>query len=148
MEARFLNRLVSGKTCRIGAGRQADEAGRNVAEQHFSRCHLIGGDNEHGGVGSTPSCQLLASSFPDYKDRFATFFARCPHPVFAIIQGYGRRMPERPPSAAPMKLPLRAVADVVALVENAAQEALTGLLQELSKMSVMNSAFARQAQAA
>ncbi len=31
--------------------------------------------------------QLLASSFPDYKNRFATFFARRPHPVFAIIQG-------------------------------------------------------------
>jgi hypothetical protein len=129
MEARFLNRLVSGKTCRIGAGRQADEAGRNVAEQHFSRCHLIGGDNE-------------------YKDRFATFFARCPHPVFAIIQGYGRRMPERLPNVAPMRLPLRAAADVVAFVKDAAQEALSGLLHELGKMSVMNSAFIRQAQPA
>jgi hypothetical protein len=47
-----------------------------------------------------------------------------------------------------MKLPLRAVADVVALVENSAQKALTGLLHELSKMSVMNNAFIRQAQAA
>ena len=68
--------------------------------------------------------------------------------MFAIIQGYGRRMPERPLNAAPMKLLLRAVADVVASVENAAQEALTGLLHELSKMSVMSSAFIRQAQAA
>jgi hypothetical protein len=121
---------------------------RKVAEQHFSRCHVIDDDNEYGGIGSTPSFQLLASSFPDYKNRFATFFARRPHPVFAIIESYGRRMPERPPNAAPVKLPWRAVADVLAFFENAAQETLTGLLHELSKMSLMNSAFTRQAQAA
>ena len=40
-----------------------------------------------GGIGSTPSFQLLANSFPDYKDRFETFNARRPHPVFVIIEG-------------------------------------------------------------
>ena len=93
------------------------EAGRKVAQQHCSRCHVIGNYNKYGGIGSTPSFQLLANSFPDYKDRFATFYARRPHPVFVIIEGYGRHMPELPPNAAPVKLPLRAVADVLAFVE-------------------------------
>ena len=62
--------------------------------------------------------QLLASSFPDYKDRFATFFARCPDPLFVISESYGRRLPKLPPNAAPVKLPLRAVAGVLAFVES------------------------------
>ena len=93
------------------------EAGREVAEQHCSRCHVIGDYNKYGGIGSTPSFQLLANSFPDYKERFETFYARRPHPVFVIIEGYGRHMPELPPNAAPVKLPVRAVADVLAFVE-------------------------------
>lgn len=93
------------------------ETGRQVAEQHCSRCHVIGDYNKYGGIGSTPSFQLLANAFPDYRARFETFFVRRPHPVFVIIEGYGRRLPEIPPNAAPVKLPLSAVADVLAFVE-------------------------------
>ena len=110
--------LVALSAVAVPAAADGDgEAGRKVAEQHCARCHVVGDYNKYGGIGSTPSFQLLANSFPDYKDRFETFFARRPHPVFVIIEGYGRHMPELPPNAAPVKLPLSAVADVLAFVE-------------------------------
>jgi mono/diheme cytochrome c family protein len=31
------------------------EAGRKVAEQHCSRCHVVGDYNKYGGIGSTPT---------------------------------------------------------------------------------------------
>jgi hypothetical protein len=74
------------------------EAGRKVAEQHCARCHVVGGYNKYGGIGSTPSFQLLANSFPDYKDRFETFFARRPHPVFVIIEGTADTCPSCRPT--------------------------------------------------
>jgi hypothetical protein len=93
------------------------EVGRTVAEQHCSRCHVVGDYNKYGGIGSTPSFQLLANRFPDYKERFETFFARRPHTAFVSIEGVGRLMPELPPNAAPVTLPMSAVADVLAFVE-------------------------------
>ena len=110
--------LVTLTAVAVPAAAEGDvEAGRKVAEQHCSRCHVVGDYNKYGGIGSSPSFQLLANNFPGYKDRFETFFARRPHPVFVIIEGYGRHMPELPPNAAPVKLPLSAVADVLAFVE-------------------------------
>lgn len=89
--------------------------GRKLAEQHCSRCHIVGDFNKYGGIGSTPSFQSLANNFPDYKERFRTFFARNPHPSFVIIEG--SVPPELPPNAAPVKLPLQAPADLLAFVE-------------------------------
>lgn len=97
---------------------QGDAAqGRKIAEQHCSRCHVIGDYNKYGGIGSTPSFQLLVNQFPDYQERFETFFARRPHPAFVIVEGNERRTEELPPNAAPVKLPSRAVADILAFVE-------------------------------
>jgi mono/diheme cytochrome c family protein len=47
--------------------------GRKIAEQHCSRCHVIGDYNKYGGIGSTPSFQLLANQLPDYRARFEIF---------------------------------------------------------------------------
>jgi mono/diheme cytochrome c family protein len=91
--------------------------GRKIAEQHCSRCHVIGTYNKYGGIGSTPSFQLLANQFPDYRARFEIFFEEHPHPAFVTIEGYGRRMEHLPPNAAPVTLPLAAVADILAFVE-------------------------------
>lgn len=93
------------------------EEGRKVAELHCSRCHVIGDYNKYGGIGSTPSFQLLVNYLPDYIDRFETFFERRPHPNFVIIDGHERFMDHLPPNATPVKLPHRAVADVLAFVE-------------------------------
>lgn len=91
--------------------------GERLAQVHCARCHVIGDYNKYGGIGSTPSFQLLVNAFPDYKARFETFFARRPHPAFVSIEGAGRPNPHLPPNAAPIKLPFEAVADLLAFAE-------------------------------
>lgn len=60
--------------------------GQRLAEKHCSRCHVIGDFNRYGGIGSTPSFQLLAKR-DDWLERFQTFYERRPHPVFVRIPG-------------------------------------------------------------
>ena len=93
------------------------ENGRKIAQSHCARCHVIGDFNKYGGIGSTPSFQLLVKRRPDYRVRFETFFERPPHPAFVTIEGFQRRMPELPVNAAPVTLPLSAVNDILAFVE-------------------------------
>ena len=62
------------------------DAGRKVAIEHCSRCHVIGDYNPRGGIDSTPSFQGLAK-FDDYDVRFQTFYGRRPHPVFVRMEG-------------------------------------------------------------
>ena len=93
------------------------ENGRKIAETHCARCHVIGNYNKFGGIGSTPSFQLLVKRRPDYEARFETFFERPPHPAFVSIKGFGRRMEHLPANAAPVELPLSAVLDIVAFAK-------------------------------
>ena len=90
------------------------ENGRKIAQTHCARCHVIGDYNKFGGIGSTPSFQLLVKRRPDYEARFETFFERPPHPAFVTIKGFGRRMEHLPANAAPVELPLAAVLDLLA----------------------------------
>ena len=53
------------------------------------RCHMIGDFNPFGGIGSTPSFQLLAMR-DDWLERFQTFYERRPHPVFVRVPGVSR----------------------------------------------------------
>ena len=93
------------------------EKGRKVAETHCSRCHVVGDFNPNGGISSTPSFQLLVKRRPDYKDRFATFYARRPHPAFVTVKGIGRPMDYLPPNAHPVEMTLEDVENVSAFVE-------------------------------
>ena len=43
--------------------------GKTVAERHCARCHVVGDFNPYGGIGSTPSFQLLAHGAPIIKMR-------------------------------------------------------------------------------
>jgi mono/diheme cytochrome c family protein len=65
------------------------EAGRKISETHCARCHVVGDFNPMGGIGSTPSFQLLAKR-NDWLARFGTFFERRPHPVFVRVPGVAR----------------------------------------------------------
>lgn len=60
------------------------DAGRRVAREHCARCHVVGDFNPYGGIGSTPSFQLLAKR-GDWRERFETFYTRRPHPAFVRI---------------------------------------------------------------
>ncbi len=65
------------------------EIGRKFAETHCARCHVVGDFNPMGGIGSTPSFQLLAKR-NDWLERFETFFERRPHPVFVRMPDVAR----------------------------------------------------------
>lgn len=93
------------------------EAGRKIAEQHCSRCHVVGDFNPTGGISSTPSFQMLVKRRPDYKERFNTFYARRPHPAFLSVKGIGRLLDYLPPNAHPVEITLDDVANVAAFVE-------------------------------
>lgn len=93
------------------------DAGRKVAKQHCTRCHVVGNFNPGGGISSTPSFQLLVKRRPDYQERFQTFYARRPHPAFLSIKGIGRIRPDLPPNAAPVELSEQDVEDISAFVE-------------------------------
>jgi hypothetical protein len=61
-------------------------AGEKLAQEHCSRCHVIGDYNKYGGLSSTPSFQGLLR-MNDWRERFETFFARRPHQVFVRMPG-------------------------------------------------------------
>ncbi len=65
------------------------EAGRKMSHEHCARCHVIGDFNPFGGIGSTPSFQLLAKR-NDWLERFQTFYERRPHPVFVRVPDVAR----------------------------------------------------------
>jgi mono/diheme cytochrome c family protein len=89
--------------------------GRQIAIDHCSRCHVIPDHNPYGGIGSTPSLRLLARR-DDYLERFQTFYARRPHPVFV-------RVPDVPPPSddpafiATFEITPQQIEDLIAYVE-------------------------------
>jgi hypothetical protein len=98
----------------------ADEiaTGRAIAEKHCSRCHVIGDFNKFGGIGSTPSFQLLVNAFDDWQERFETFQARRPHPSFVRVAGFDYPDPDVfPPNASPVEIELDDIAAVRAFAE-------------------------------
>jgi hypothetical protein len=61
--------------------------GRALAEQHCSRCHVIGNYNRMGGISSTPSFYILVNGLSDWQDRFSNFYSRLPHPSVIRMEG-------------------------------------------------------------
>ncbi len=109
--------LATGTACAL-AGEKGDmKNGREIAQKHCTRCHVVGDYNPNGGISSTPSFQLLVKRRPDYKERFATFYARRPHPAFLSIKGIGRLRPDLPPNAQPVELTQQDVLDVAVFIE-------------------------------
>ena len=91
------------------------EAGRKIAETHCARCHVIGDFNPMGGIGSTPSFQLLAKR-DDRLERFGTFFERRPHPVFVRVPGVAR-WTELPSHVTEFTVTPANIDDIIAFVE-------------------------------
>ncbi len=99
-----------------GAWAEGDaEAGRKIAETHCARCHVIGDFNPMGGIGSTPSFQLLAKR-DDRLERFGTFFDRRPHPVFVRVPDVAR-WTELPSHVTEFTVTPANIDDIIAFVE-------------------------------
>ncbi|WP_354504016.1 c-type cytochrome [Limibacillus sp. MBR-115] len=95
--------------------------GRALAEQHCARCHVIGDFNKYGGLGSTPSFPRLVK-LPDWRDRFETFFARRPHPVFVRMPGL-ESTSLSPSHVTPFDFDLDDLTDLLTYVESQAEAA-------------------------
>ncbi len=90
-------------------------AGRKISETHCARCHVIGDFNPMGGIGSTPSFQLLAKR-GDWLERFETFFERRPHPVFVRMPDVAR-WTTLPSHVSEFEVTPANIDDIVAFVE-------------------------------
>jgi mono/diheme cytochrome c family protein len=89
--------------------------GRKISQTHCARCHVIGDFNPMGGIGSTPSFQLLAKR-GDWLERFETFFDRRPHPVFVRVPDVAR-WTELPSHVTEFEVTPANIDDIVAFVE-------------------------------
>jgi mono/diheme cytochrome c family protein len=97
------------------AGEGDAEAGRKLAAEHCTRCHVVGDINPHGGIDSTPKFVRLAK-FEDYDARFQTFYARRPHPLFVQVEG-GEPLAPTAYGAVPFTITDRQIDDLMAYVE-------------------------------
>ena len=91
--------------------------GQAVAEEHCTRCHVVGNYNPNGGISSTPSFQLLVNALADYEIRFNTFFLRPPHPAVIIVEGRNK-LDELPYNAVPVKISLQDVENIAAFAQS------------------------------
>lgn len=94
---------------------ESADAGRLIAEEHCARCHVVGNYNPMGGIGSTPSFQLLVNYLEDWEARFATFHERHPHPPIVRVAGFPSPDPTViPPNAAPFEIELEDIEHLIA----------------------------------
>jgi len=63
--------------------------GFDVARELCARCHVIGEYNRLGGIGNAPSFQWMVKA-DDWRERFGSFYARRPYPVFVRMAGYDK----------------------------------------------------------
>lgn len=55
------------------------QEGQRIAERWCKRCHVVGTENRHGGIDSTPSFFLMHDKLDDYRQRIQSFKQRRPH---------------------------------------------------------------------
>jgi len=58
--------------------------GEKVSLTQCGRCHVVNDSNRMSAIGSTPSFALMRT-FPDWQERFETFFMLRPHPAFTQV---------------------------------------------------------------
>ncbi|MEK9754616.1 MAG: c-type cytochrome [Rhodospirillaceae bacterium] len=109
-----------------GAAAAGDIAkGKALAETHCSRCHVVGDFNKFGGIGSTPSFNLIVG-MQDGMERFRTFFARRPHPAFVTVPGVAKPT-DLEPYATPFEVTPENIEDVAAFAETLKPKDVRGI---------------------
>lgn len=107
--------LAAALLCTAARAEGDPEKGRRISIEHCTRCHVVGDANPHGGINSTPSFQLLARR-SDWRERFESFYARRPHPVFVRVPNVPR-WTKLPSHVEPFTITLQDIDDVVSFVE-------------------------------
>jgi hypothetical protein len=93
------------------------EKGRDLAERHCIRCHVVREDKPFTGISSTPSFRLLVTALPDWQERFRTFYERRPHPAVVRFRGFTPLSEDEPPTQT-VDLFLEDVEAIVAFAES------------------------------
>lgn len=99
--------------------------GKLLAETHCARCHVVGDFNKFGGIGSTPSFNLIVG-MEDGLERFRTFFARRPHPAFVTVPGV-EKPTDLEPYATPFEVTPENIEDIAAFVETLKPKDVRGI---------------------
>jgi cytochrome c553 len=55
------------------------QKGQQLAERLCRGCHVVGADNRHGGIDSTPSFFLMSDKIDTYRQRLWSLKRRPPH---------------------------------------------------------------------
>ena len=71
----------------LAAAGQADAEGdagkgRELADRFCKGCHVVGTDNRHGGIDSTPSFFLMSDKLDNYRQRLQSLKRRPPHTAY------------------------------------------------------------------
>jgi len=92
--------------------------GAEVSLAVCGRCHVVSDKNRMNAIGSSPSFALLRG-FPDWMERFESFFVLKPHPAFTQVKDVTEPFPEHLPSPiAPIEVTLEQIDAIVAYVNS------------------------------
>ena len=58
------------------------DKGRDLADLHCKGCHVVGTENRHGGIDSTPSFFLMHDKLDNYRQRLWSLKGRPPHKAY------------------------------------------------------------------
>ena len=96
---------------------------------HCGRCHVINDTNRMNGMGQTPSFALMRT-FPDWANRFSTFYVLNPHPSFTQVADITPPFPANlPPAIVPVEITRGVLENIVAYVATIAPADLGAPLQ-------------------
>jgi hypothetical protein len=122
----IIRAALAGLVVAIVAGPAAADGdavrGQILAEQHCARCHRISSSSTRRGLDNVPSFPLLVRKRPDFRERFATFYTRRPHPAYVTVKGDERRLAHLPATAEPIELEAGSVADLIAFAQTLKSE--------------------------
>lgn len=115
-------------TRQIDTGRDTTE-GVSLSLVHCGRCHVIGPQNKHNSIGSTPSFSVLRG-LANWQERFETFYVLNPHPAFTQIDDVTAPFdPERPSPIYPVEMSLDDLDEILTYVASIAPADLGAPIQ-------------------
>jgi len=90
--------------------------GETLSLSQCGRCHVVNESNRMNAIGSTPSFALMRN-FPDWQERFETFFLLKPHPAFTQVEDVTEPFAAHLPSPiAPIEVTLDQIEAITAYV--------------------------------
>lgn len=98
------------------------EKGRQLAEHHCARCHVVSDQDRFGGISSTPSFKIMIEALDDWEERFHTFMARNPHPAHIRLKDDAPRPDNLPPTVHEVILSHDDIEAILAYVDTLAKE--------------------------